>query len=199
MTVGPVPQLSPTTSAHHLEVGDRVVHPHQGAGEVVAHHRRLSCGAPRDYVEIEIAYASMRIFVPCDGAARIGLRPIAAPWRVQRIVDVLESTPEVISENWAARQKICQAKLKGGDVLELAAVIRDLAGRAVARELPAGERSLLRRSRQLLASELRFALGVTVEEADAYIDEHLNTSRPASHAPAAATSREPHATTASGR
>jgi CarD family transcriptional regulator len=167
-------QQSATESrASRFNVGDRVVHPHHGAGKVVAHARRRVLGSMRDYLEIEMADGSLRILVPCDATAAVGLRAIAGPGAVRRIVAVLESEPELITESWSARQRRNLHRLKGGDVLELSAVIRDLVLRAADGKLLSSERQLLERSRPVLASELRYALGVGVEQADAYIDEHI--------------------------
>ena len=157
-----------------FDVGDRVVHPHHGAGKVVAHRRRRFLGSARDYLEIEMAEGSLRILVPCDATEEVGLRAIGGPRAVRRIVEVLESEPELITENWSTRQRRNLARLKGGDVLELSAVIRDLVLRDADGKLLASERQLLERSRPVLASELRYALGVGAEQADAYIDEHVN-------------------------
>jgi RNA polymerase-interacting CarD/CdnL/TRCF family regulator len=120
-----------------FRVGDAVVHPHHGAGVVVGRRRRRVLGAPaRSCVEIEIAHTSLRIIVPCENATRVGLRAVVGRRRLGRIVEVLEDQPEVVSESWAARQKRYRAMLKGGDVLALAAVIRDLAHRHAARVGP---------------------------------------------------------------
>jgi CarD family transcriptional regulator len=132
-----------------------------------------------------MADASLRILVPCDATAAVGLRAIAGPRAVRRIVAVLESEPETIKESWSVRQRRNVGRLKGGDVLELSAVIRDLVLRAADGKLLSSERQLLERSRPVLASELRYALGVGVEQADAYIDEHVN-ARTAALGPLAA-------------
>ena len=59
-------------------------------------------------------------------------------------------------------------------MLALAATIRDLAARPM---LPTGERDLYQHSRRVLASELAYALGVDAEDADAFIDEHIEAAR----------------------
>lgn len=157
-----------------FDVGDRVVHPRHGAGEVVGRRRRRIQGPARDYLEIELAHASLRILVPSDATAAVGLRPVVGRRRMRDIVDVLESTPDGMDATWSARQKHYREKLKGGDVLQLAAVIRDLAVRAGASPLSTSERELYERSRRVLASELRYVLGVDAERAGAYIDEHID-------------------------
>lgn len=163
-------------------VGDAVVHPHHGAGLVVSRRRRRLLGsAARNYLEIEIelAHSSLQIIVPCDAARTVGLRAVVGRRRLRRIVEVLEGDPEGAPASWSARQKHYRAKLKGGDVLDLAAVVRDLALRHAESGLPSSERELYKRSRRVLASELRYALGVDADRAAAYIDEHVAARPPA--------------------
>jgi CarD family transcriptional regulator len=163
----------PATRQSRFDVGDRVVHPHYGAGEVVAHRSRRILGSARDYLEIEMANPSLTISVPCDATETVGLRAVANRGALQRIVEVLESEPELLEETWSVRQRRNVARVKGGDVLELSAVIRDLVLRAADGKLSPTEKHLLERLRPVLASELRYALGVDLDEADAYIDEHV--------------------------
>lgn len=158
--------------ASAFNVGDRVVHPRHGAGVVVSRRRRRLLGGTRNYLEIDLAHSSMKIMLPCDAAASVGLRAVVGPGRLRRIVAVLESKPDLGGKVWKTRKKHYQAQLKGGDVLELAAVVRDLAARAAESGLSPSEREVYEHSRWVLASELRYALGVDPEQAAAYIDEH---------------------------
>ena len=163
-----------TPSRASFDVGDRVVHPRHGAGEVVERRQRDVEGSQREYMEIELTAPALRIMVPCDAAAAVGLRPVSGPRRVRQIVEVLEAQPESADLNYSARRKRYPAELAGGDVLGLAAVIRDLAARAAASPLPTGERDLSQHSRRVLASELASALGVDAEGAVAFIDGHID-------------------------
>ena len=171
-TTAPEPLSTP--ARRRFDVGDRVVHPRHGAGRVVLRRPRVVEGSARDYLEIELTAASLRIMVPCDATAAVGLRPVAGPRRVREIVAVLEAEPEGADRNHSARRKHYQAQLEGGDVLALAAVIRDLAARAAASALPTGERDLYQQSRRVLSSELSYALDVDAEGAGAFIDEHID-------------------------
>jgi RNA polymerase-interacting CarD/CdnL/TRCF family regulator len=60
----------------------------------------------------------------CDSARSVGLQAVVAKRQLQLIVDVLEGDREVDPASWSARQRHYREKLKGGDLLELAAVIR---------------------------------------------------------------------------
>jgi CarD family transcriptional regulator len=168
-----VTAVDPDHGAVSFEVGDRVVHPRHGAGVLVSCERRLLLGREREYLEIELDDHALRIMLPCESAQVVGLRRVMDRRGLARIVAVLEDEPDPVLPTWPARQKHYREKLKDGDVLELAALVRDLAMRDAESGLPTTERELLERSRRILVSELRYALDVDPERAGAYIDEHL--------------------------
>lgn len=167
------PAVSTTNEDTTFAVGDAVVHPHHGAGRIVSRRRRGLLGAPpRTYLEIELAHSSLRISVPCETARMVGLRAVVDRRQLARIVEVLQRTPEEVPAGWPARQKHYRALLQNGDVLDLAAVVRDLAARHAGNSISPRERELHERSQRILASELCYALDVDAEHAAAFIAEH---------------------------
>ena len=74
---------------------------------------------------------------------------------------------------WAQMAKAAQEKLKSGDIYQVAEVVRNLSIRDKDKGLSAGEKRMLTKARQILVSELTFAIGVTEEEAEAKLDEAL--------------------------
>jgi CarD family transcriptional regulator, regulator of rRNA transcription len=170
-------QPSPGDGRPSFDVGDLVVHPHHGAGRVVSRRRRRLLGGERSYLEINLVDCSLKIMMPCESAAAAGLRAVVGPRRLSRIVAVLEAEPDAVLGNWSARERHYRERLKRGDVLELASVVRDLAVRATESGLSAREDDLYRRLRRLLASELACALGVDPEGAVEYIEECVASRR----------------------
>jgi CarD family transcriptional regulator len=55
--------------------------------------------------------------------------------------------------------------MKSGDVYQVAEVVRNLALRESSKGLSAGEKSMLVKARQVLVSELSFALGISEDAA----------------------------------
>ncbi len=111
--------------------------------------------------------------LPCEASAAVGLRPLVAPPEVLHVVAVLEALPAAPPGNWSAREKHYRERLKGGDVLELAAVVRDLSVRAGQAKLTGREQELHDRARRHLAAELGHALGLNAERAAQYMDDHI--------------------------
>ena len=75
--------------------------------------------------------------------------------------------------NWSRRFKNHVEKLKSGDIYQVAEVVRNLSLREKDKGLSAGEKRMLARARQILVSELTFALAVDEAEAERRLDGAL--------------------------
>jgi CarD family transcriptional regulator len=142
-------------------------------GRIVSKRRRRPLAGERDYLEIDIIDKSLTIMLPVESATTVGLRPVIGAPDVRRIVAVLEDEPISVPGRWATRDRHYRDRLRGGDVLALASVVRDLAVRATETELASTEQTLYEHSRRRLASELGCALDLDPEQAADYIDAHI--------------------------
>ena len=76
-------------------------------------------------------------------------------------------------KNWNRRFKHNRDKMKTGDILELAEVVRNLALRDHEKGLSTGEKQMYVKAKKILASELMYAKNMSEEEAAAWLDEVL--------------------------
>ena len=81
--------------------------------------------------------------------------------------------PASIVQAELERFKANNEKLKGGDIMRVSEVVRDLALRECDKGLSAGEKRMLSKARQVLVSELAAALDKSDEDAEAYLDDVL--------------------------
>ena len=77
-------------------------------------------------------------------------------------------------KNWNRRFKHNRDKMKTGDILELAEVVRNLALRDHEKGLSTGEKQMFVKAKKILASELMYAKGMDEEEAGVWLDEVLS-------------------------
>jgi CarD family transcriptional regulator len=176
-------ETSPTRLDDHdrapqFDVGDLIVHPHHGVGRVISNQQRRLAGPERSYLEIDLVDSTLRIMIPYESATTVGLRPVVGPAQVRQIAAVLEAEPAPPTGNWSTRERRYREQLKCGDVLDLAAVVRDLALRASDHRLATREQELHDQTRRRLASELGCALGLNPEQAASYIDWHIARCQP---------------------
>jgi len=152
------------------KVGDKVVYPHHGAGTVVKREIREVLGTKREYLTIQILHNDMTVMVPCENAALAGLRRVIDEVMVEKVLKALQGSGTVMPKNWNRRFKHNRDKMKTGDILELAEVVRNLSLRDVEKGLSTGEKQMFVKAKKILASELMYAKDMDEEEAAEWLD-----------------------------
>jgi len=157
-------------------IGDNVVYPHHGAGQVIKKEKKEILGETREYLTIKILHNDMTVMVPCENAGKAGLRRVIDEETVKKVLSVLSDDVSEMPKNWNRRFKHNRDKIKTGDIYELAEVVRNLAVREQDKGLSTGEKQMYTRAKKILASEMMYALEKTEDEAEAYLDDLLTRS-----------------------
>jgi len=152
------------------KVGDKVVYPHHGAGTVVKRERREVLGEKREYLTIKILHNDMTVNVPSENAEAVGLRKVIGEDMVKVVVKALTGGGTQMPKNWNRRFKHNRDKMKTGDILELAEVVRNLSLRDSEKGLSTGEKQMFVKAKKILASELMYAKDMDEEEAAEWLD-----------------------------
>ena len=152
------------------KVGDKVVYPHHGAGTVVKKEKREILGEKREYLTIKILHNDMTVQVPCENADQVGLRRVIGEKEVTVVLKALTGSSTEMPKNWNRRFKHNRDKMKTGDVLELAEVVRNLALRDHEKGLSTGEKQMFVKAKKILASELMYAKDMDEDEAAEWLD-----------------------------
>jgi CarD family transcriptional regulator len=139
------------------KVGDKVVYPHHGAGTVVKKEKRDVLGEKREYLTIKILHNDMTVNVPSANAEKVGLRKVIGEDMVKVVVKALTGGGTQMPKNWNRRFKHNRDKMKTGDILELAEVVRNLSLRDREKGLSTGEKQMFVKAKKILASELMYA------------------------------------------
>lgn len=154
-------------------VGDTVVYPHHGAAVIEREETRKLLGEERSYLVLRLTYGDLTIKVPADQTDEVGIREVCDDAEIAKVIEVLSTRGAKVPTNWSRRFKANNEKLKGGDIMKVSEVVRDLALREGDKGLSAGEKRMLSKARQVLVSELAAALSKSDEDAEAYLDEVL--------------------------
>ena len=160
-----------------FEVGDKVVYPHHGAGTVVKKEVREVLGEKREYLTIKILHNDMTVNVPCENAEKVGLRKVIDEKMMRLVVKALTGGGTEMPKNWNRRFKHNRDKMKTGDILELAEVVRNLSLRDHEKGLSTGEKQMFVKAKKILASELMYAKELDEDEAGVWLDEVLAGAR----------------------
>lgn len=163
-----------------LKVGDVVAYPPHGVGRVIARERRVLLDREQEVVVLELANG-LSVTFPVD-LAQEQVRPLVSKAGLERVQRTLRAPGDPSDAVWAKRLKDAQDKLRRGDPLELAEIVRDgtwrerTAATTGSPRLSASERALLVKARDLLAGEISVVRGIDPEEASAWIEEQLALS-----------------------
>ncbi len=152
-----------------FEIGDNVVYPHHGAGQVLKKEMKEVLGERREYLTIKILHNDMTVMVPTENAAVAGLRRVIDEETLQKVLAVLQDECSDMPKNWNRRFKHNRDKIKTGDIYDLADVVRNLAIREHQKGLSTGEKQMYTRAKKVLASEMMYALDMDEEEVEAYL------------------------------
>ena len=167
------------------KVGDKVVYPHHGAGSIVKKEVREVLGEKREYLTIKIDHNDMTVNVPTENADKVGLRRVIGEKEVEVVLKALTGGSTEMPKNWNRRFKHNRDKMKTGDILELAEVVRNLALRDREKGLSTGEKQMFVKAKKILASELMYAKDMDEETCADWLEEVLASDTPPKKKPAA--------------
>ncbi len=140
-----------------FQVGDKVVYPMHGAGIIEAIEEREVLGEVRRYYVMHLPVGNMKVMVPLNCEDDLGLRQVIAPAQVEQVVSVLQDRQTNGTLAWNRRYRANLEKIKSGDILKVADVVRSLARREKEKGLSTGEKKMYENACQILISELVLA------------------------------------------
>ena len=113
-------------SGHDFNVGDHVVYPAHGVGEVKGIETQTVAGMSLEVYVITFDHEKMTLRVPTKKAVGSGLRPLAANDVVTQALTTLKGRARVKRTMWSRRAQEYDAKINSGDLISIAEVVRDL-------------------------------------------------------------------------
>jgi len=149
-----------------FQIGDRVVHPMHGGGILESIDRKKVDGVIREYYVMKLPNRSMVVLIPVAGCEEIGIRPVMSPEQMDLVLQRIPDLDVIMTSNWNHRYRENMDRLKSGDLLEVARVIKGLTVRDGKRGLSTGERKMLHSAKQILISELILSKNVSYEAAE---------------------------------
>ena len=167
------------------KVGDKVVYPHHGAGTIVKKESREVLGQKREYLTIKIQHNDMTVQIPSENADTVGLRRVIGEKEIGGVLKALTGVSTEMPKNWNRRFKHNRDKMKTGDILELAEVVRNLALRDREKGLSTGEKQMFVKAKKILASELMYAKNMDEDECAEWLEEVLSEGPNGKKQPAA--------------
>ncbi len=159
-----------------FEVGDQVVHPQHGVGQVVKlEDREFESGATRRYYEVSMPGGSI-LWVPFDPPS-FGLRKLAERSEIDRCRQILASQPSPLGGDARSRQSELAGRLKQGTIQTQCEIVRDLYAHGEHKSLYGSIAGFFRQTQNVLCQEWAIVEGVTLSEAAQEVNALLEKSR----------------------
>jgi CarD family transcriptional regulator len=159
-----------------FSVGDKVVHPYHGPGQVVSvAHRELMDG-PKSYYVIDIPGRGLTVHIPVGNAGDRGVRRAMSQSRLPRVLSMLRGKPHLLPADYRERQEEIWAQLKTRQVMQLARVVRDLTWHRKIAHLTKVDSDYLRQGLDLLAAEMALVSGDAVSDASKLIEATMTAA-----------------------
>jgi CarD family transcriptional regulator len=159
-----------------FEIGDQVVHPQHGVGQIVKlESREFESGVMRQYYEVSISGTST-LWVPVDLVA-MGLRKPAKRTEIARCRKILTARPVPLTEEGRTRQALLAARLKQGTISTFCEVVRDLYAFGEHKSLYGTIAGFYKVTKDVLCQEWAIVEGITPLDAVQEIDALLMRGR----------------------
>jgi CarD family transcriptional regulator len=158
-----------------FNVGDVVVYPLHGAGVIEQIDERQIEGIRKKYLILSLSQGNLKVTVPAEKTDEVGLRNVISKREVMQVINTLKEESTPMPSNWNHRFKKNHDKLRSGDVYEVAEVVRNLTLRDKEKGLSAGEKRMLQQAKDILISEIIFAVKGDRKKACDMIDRAFNS------------------------
>jgi CarD family transcriptional regulator len=164
--IPPPPKLPAAT----FNVGDKAVHPAHGVGEVMAIEKREIGGTTGTFYILRILDNGMKVMVPTNASAQVGLREIMSSSEADAILETMRAKEVAVDvQPWSRRFRIYTEMIKSKSPHEVAKVLRDMHRLKFDKDLSFGERRLLDQAKSLLMKELSLAKGMSESDLETQV------------------------------
>lgn len=169
-----------------FSTGQIVVHPHHGPATIIEITSRMIKQMPVSYLRLTVHRSDLTIEMPAGKAEELGLREVYDTSELSDLFDVLHAPTDCEENVWSRRFKNHQERLRVGDLLVTAGVVRDLTRREHRSGLSLGEKKMLRSARGPVLAEVCLSMSIPDDQADTLLDTAILASMPASELAATA-------------
>lgn len=157
-----------------FKIGDKVVYPMHGAGTIVAIEDREILGKKHEYYVLLLPINKLKVMIPVKKADEVGVRKIMEISEMEEVLEIL-SSEEIFKmpTNWNRRYRFNLDKIKSGNLIEIAGVIKSLEKLDSKKSLSTGERKILNEARIIIISEMALVFDKDVDEVVSMVDEAI--------------------------
>lgn len=164
-----------------LNVGSKVVYPHQGPCLIGAVVNKVIGGTATSFYRLALLDNSGdELFVPVDKVRTLGMRQLIAKSDIPKLFGCLK-TPVAPSLNWKQRIIDNSKLLASGSASDLALIIGSLTELNETKALSPRDRQVLDKARKNLICEISEVIGESKHAVEEQLDNALNITKGPRH------------------
>ncbi len=156
-----------------FQIGEKVVYPNQGVATIEnISIRSFGLQNERFYL-LRLLSSSLTVMIPFSHVQDVGLRKVTRNGQLSKVLCYLASGECKCHGDWKNRFKVNAEKMRGGDLFEMAEVLKSLLVLQQCKPLSFREKKMLDRARHMLIMELAISRGIAPEDATRMIEKAL--------------------------
>lgn len=159
-----------------FQIGEKVVYPNQGVGVIEQISTRNLTGEPEIFYMLKLNSSTLRVMVPINNVASVGLRKVVKSRDVDTILEFLRKGECRTQQDWKGRFKENSEKMRSGSLQQVAEVFKGLLILSQGKSLSFREKKMFDRAWQLLVDEMAVARGLARETIEAELVRTLSRS-----------------------
>ena len=137
-----------------LKIGEIVVYPKHGVGEIVKIETMEISNIKTSFYIVKMEQSKLTIRVPLDKKNEVGLRKISSKKIIEEVFSTLKLKPKIRRIMWSRRAQEYEAKIFSGDPIKISEVVRDLFRKSSQAEQSYSERQMFQVAIERLAREV---------------------------------------------
>ena len=162
--------------AFSYQDGDFVVYPTHGVGKIIGTEKSDIAGVDITLLVICFEQDRMTLRVPLEKAMTLGLRTLSSRKHMDDAILTLKGKARVRRTMWSRRAQEYEAKIKSGDPVNIAEVVRDLRKRDPQTEQSYSERQMYQAALERLAREFAAIEDIDQETAAVRLEDMMDAA-----------------------
>lgn len=159
-----------------FKVGQKVVYPNHGVSLIEKIEEGEIDGHEQTYYHLRLLSNNSKVMIPKGNLDLVGLRPLASGKEVDGLMDLLEDGNVDTYKDWKGRYKQNLDKMKTGDLLEVARVLKNLRLVSQKKSLSFREKKMYERAKYFIVSEVAHVKDMRESKAEATVEDALDIS-----------------------
>lgn len=164
------------TAKEKFNINDKIIYPTHGLGEVKEITKQVFGDQEIDFLVLSFEKDRMTIRIPISKIETSGLRKVSTEKDLEEVVSTIKETPKLKRMMWSRRAAEYDEKIRSGNVVSLAEVVRDLNKKANSENQSYSEARIYEEALERLADEYAAVFGIPSDEAEEKLEKIMEKS-----------------------